>query len=70
MRKMDVCGKGYKATICDPKLRTYNTNATCGGPDDYYYYSPWRAPGSAPVFDVRSNFLLATCAGCVGAHGL
>lgn len=40
-----------KPTICDPKLRTVNTQAECGGPDDIYFYSPWRAPGSAPVID-------------------
>jgi len=49
--KMDVCGLGYKATICDPSLRTVNTGATCGADDDLYYYSPWRAPGSAGVLD-------------------
>ena len=40
-----------KATVCDPRLRTCNTQAACGGPDDFYYHSPWRAPGSAPVVD-------------------
>ena len=30
---------------------TININATCGGEDDWYYYSPWRAPGAAPVMD-------------------
>jgi len=49
--KMDVCGNGYEATICDPALRTVNTNASCGADNDFYYYSPWRAPGSAGVFD-------------------
>jgi hypothetical protein len=44
-RKMDVCGKGINATICNPEHRTYNINATCGGPDDFYFYSPWRYPG-------------------------
>jgi len=39
------------ATICDPNHRTVNTNAECGGPEDYYYYAPWRYPGSAPVID-------------------
>lgn len=39
------------ATICDPKLRTVNTAVACGAKDDWYYYSPWRAPGAAPVFD-------------------
>ena len=36
--KMDICGKKYKATICDPNLRTVNTGAKCGAADDYYYY--------------------------------
>lgn len=39
------------ATICDPELRTLNTQAECGSPEDYTYYSPWRAPGAAPVLD-------------------
>ena len=37
--------------ISSEGLRTVNTLAECGGPDDYYYYSPWRAPGAAPVID-------------------
>merc|ERR1711988_1161899 len=49
--KTDICGKNYKATVCDPKLRTVNTGAECGSEKDSYYYSPWRAPGSAPVLD-------------------
>eukprot|EP00040_Diaphanoeca_grandis_P025237 m.139565 g.139565 ORF g.139565 m.139565 type:complete len:437 (-) comp30067_c0_seq1:381-1691(-) len=40
-----------KATICDPKLRTMNTQVECGSPEDIYYFSPWRAPGSAPMID-------------------
>lgn len=32
-------------------MRTINTNAECGGPEDYYFYAPWRAPGTAPVID-------------------
>ena len=47
----DICGKKYQATVCDPKMRTVNTDAECGSDKDAYYYSPWRAPGSAPVFD-------------------
>jgi len=39
------------ATVCDGRLRSANTQAECGGPDDFYYFSPWRAPGSAPVID-------------------
>ena len=38
-------------TVCDPRLRSINTQAACGGPDDYYLWSPWRAPGAAPVID-------------------
>jgi hypothetical protein len=40
-----------KPTICDPRLRTLNTQAACGSPEDIYYWSPWRAPGNAPVID-------------------
>lgn len=48
-----TCGndKTAKATICDPELRTLNRKAACGSKEDKYYYSPWRAPGSAPVYD-------------------
>jgi len=49
--KMDTCGLGYKATVCDPAQRTVNTGAECGADDDFYYFSPWRAPGSSPVLD-------------------
>ena len=48
-KKMDTCGKGFKATNCNSSTRTLNIGAECGGPTDWYYYSPWRAPGSAPV---------------------
>ena len=37
--------------MCNMSHRTVNIYAECGGPDDWYYYSPWRAPGAAPVFD-------------------
>lgn len=39
------------ATICDPEHRTLNRQAPCGTEADTYYFNPWRAPGSAPVFD-------------------
>ena len=42
---------GIDATICASSLRTANTQAACGSPDDFYYFSPWRAPGAAPVVD-------------------
>jgi len=44
-------GNSMNATICDPRQRTVNTAAECGGDEDYFYYSPWRAPGFAPVID-------------------
>ena len=37
--------------MCDPAVRSVNTGAACGAEDDWYFYSPWRAPGAAPVFD-------------------
>lgn len=48
-----VCktSNGIKPTMCDPGVRSVNTAAECGGDEDWYYYSPWRAPGAAPVFD-------------------
>jgi len=39
------------STICASSLRTANTQAECGSPADFYYYSPWRSPGLAPVLD-------------------
>ena len=45
MSKCNLCPEAHaKATICDPKLRTINSDAPCGSSTDYYYYSPWRAP--------------------------
>jgi len=51
--KAPICpGNGsLPATICDPNQRTVNTGAVCGAADDYFFYSPWRRPGSAPVID-------------------
>ena len=46
-----ICPNPRNATICAKELRTVNTDAECGGPADFYFYSPWRAPGSAPVLD-------------------
>ena len=39
------------ATMCASSLRSANTAAKCGSAEDIYYYSPWRAPGFAPVID-------------------
>ena len=44
-------GSSMNATICDPAQRTVNTRAPCGSAEDFFYYSPWRAPGFAPVID-------------------
>ena len=33
---------GIKPTMCDRELRTINVDEECGGPTDWYYYSPWR----------------------------
>lgn len=50
--KAPICGvKAMNATICNPAHRTVNTAAACGSPEDFYFYSPWRAPGYAPVID-------------------
>mmetsp|Transcript_31562 Transcript_31562/g.87000 ORF Transcript_31562/g.87000 Transcript_31562/m.87000 type:complete len:412 (+) Transcript_31562:58-1293(+) len=49
--KPRAAGASMNATICDPLQRTVNTAAECGSPEDYFFYSPWRAPGFAPVID-------------------
>lgn len=46
-----ACHHPAKATLCDKRLRTLNVDAECGAADDYFYYNPWRYPGSAPVID-------------------
>ena len=47
----DRCHSGMNATICDPRLRTYNQDAACNTKEDLFRYNPWRAPGAAPVLD-------------------
>ena len=47
----DRCKSGQKATLCDPRLRTYNMDAPCNTDADIYRYNPWRFPGNAPVLD-------------------
>ena len=37
----DRCGSGMKATLNDPKLRTYNRAAAAGSDDDIYKHNPW-----------------------------
>jgi len=63
-----VCNNSdFKATICDPKLRTMNIHTECGSSADYTYFSPWRAPGSAGVFDACG--MAGGRPGGGGAHG-
>ena len=45
------CGNIVKPRLCDTRLRTLNTQAECGTPEDIFQLSPWRAPGTAPVID-------------------
>ena len=47
---VDRCGSGAKATL-NPALRTYNRHTVPGSAEDLYKHNPWRAPGTAPVFD-------------------
>ena len=49
--KRKVCATPMNATLCDERLRTVNTDAECGSAADRYAFTPWRAPGFAPVFD-------------------
>eukprot|EP00947_MAST-08B_sp_MAST-8B-sp1_P003259 g3259.t1 len=49
--QVDTCGRGMEPKVCDPRLRTYNKGAECGSKQDIYRWNPWRAPGTAPVFD-------------------
>lgn len=42
---------GAQPTMCDAEQRTVNVHAECGSDEDWYFYSPWRAPGAAPLLD-------------------
>lgn len=50
-RKMPVCESGIKMPTLPREARTVDTDKEDGADDDYYQYSPWRAPGSAGVID-------------------
>mmetsp|Transcript_20430 Transcript_20430/g.53178 ORF Transcript_20430/g.53178 Transcript_20430/m.53178 type:complete len:419 (-) Transcript_20430:197-1453(-) len=59
-----------KPTVCDPRLRTLNTQAECGSPEDFWYNAPWRYPGKAPVTDscgTAGGVLPGQSAGTAGA---
>jgi len=47
----DRCGSGMKATNNDPMHRTINRDAVAFSEEDWTRFNPWRAPGSAPVYD-------------------
>lgn len=50
-----------KPTICDPEQRTVNTDAECGGPNDFFQFSPVRAvrsPGSLVLRGHHPDLLL------------
>ena len=50
--RLSICAEPKRrATICDPTHRTLNVDAPCRSPTDFYQYSPWRAPGAAPMID-------------------
>ena len=60
-RKMDTCGLKHNTSVCDPALRTYNRNAACRGPDDWYQYAPWRARELS--FISRAKFVVDSALG-------
>ena len=47
----DRCDSGMKATVNDPLHRTINRDAVAFSVEDWTRFNPWRAPGSAPVYD-------------------
>lgn len=47
----DRCDSGKRPTNNDPYFRTVNRTVTAMSKEDLYQHNPWRAPGSAPVFD-------------------
>jgi len=50
----DRCNSGMRATVNNPLHRTFNRNCTAdcvGTAADWTRFNPWRAPGSAPVYD-------------------
>jgi len=45
------CAQCANSTLNDPKWRTGNRKAVAGSPEDWTRFNPWRAPGTAPIFD-------------------
>ena len=50
-RKAPVCADGIKQPLLPKEARTVNTDAEDGAANDYYQFSPWRAPGSSGIPD-------------------
>ena len=48
-RQVDLCGRGFEATLNDNEHRSVNLAAAPGSDLDIYKHNPWRAPGFAPV---------------------
>ena len=47
----DRCSSGMNATVNNPLHRTINRDAAAFSEEDWTRFNPWRAPGSAPVYD-------------------
>ena len=47
----DRCGSGMNATVNYPLQRTINRHAVAGSDEEWTKFNPWRAAGSAPVYD-------------------
>ena len=47
----DRCNSGMNATVNNPLYRTINRDAVAFSEEDWTRWNPWRAPGSAPVWD-------------------
>jgi hypothetical protein len=50
----DLCPgepKPPRSAMLDPQFRTTNQHTTPGSEQDFWKFYPWRAPGTAPVYD-------------------
>jgi len=48
---VNLCGSTKTATVNDPKYLTWNMDVEPLSADDWTQFNPWRAPGTAPVYD-------------------
>lgn len=49
--KVPVCKDGLRLPLLPKQARTVNIDAEDGAANDYYQFSPWRAPGSSGIPD-------------------